>query len=554
MKKIRNLAFVCAMVLTAAFLMPACKKAEPKKDIVIIFTNDIHGGIDENVTLAGVAALKARALEKTENVLLVDCGDAVQGNALGTVSSGLAIVEAMNAVGYDFCAVGNHEFDYKMDGLKKILDMANATYLNCNIVYSGSVENALEKTKPYEIVDFQGTKVALIGISTPSSISTSTPKNFRENDENVYSFYAGSETKDLWGKVQETVDEVRAKGADYVIVLGHLGEEEEAAPYRSVDLIENTTGIDVVLDGHSHSKFVTYGMKNKDGKEVLWAQTGTKLESVGQLVISPTGMITVGEVSDVKNSDEKARNEINEIISRYSEIMDQKVADLDFTLSIKDENGIRVVRSRETGIGNLCADAFCYVTGADIAYENGGAVRASLEKGEISFRNIFDVLPFGNEICMVEITGQQLADVLEYFYRNVQSEYAEDGKAVGEEGSFGLFANLKCTIHTSVETSIEVDADDMLVSVGDRRRVSDIMVKENGEYVPLDPDKVYTLAASDYMVKSGGDGMGVYLKDLNILLDSIMTDYQALYNYITIGLRGDLSQYQNTEGRITVTD
>ncbi len=149
------------------------------------------------------------------------------------------------------------------------------------------------------------------------------------------------------------------------------------------------------------------------------------------------------------------------------------------------------------------------------------------------------------------MTGQEILDYLEYVYSSTQSEYVKDGNAVGENGSFMQISGMKLTINTDIPTSIEVDESDNLISVGDTRRVSDVMVLKDGEYVPIDPEETYTVAALDYVIRNGGSGTTVILGDNQSTAEDIATDYQTLIEYLgTLG--GDTSKYSEPEGRITV--
>lgn len=204
----------------------------------------------------------------------------------------------MNEVGYDFASFGNHEFDYTLPQLQKLIDKAKYQYLCCNLTYTGKDGKGLTGYKAYEIKTYGDIKVAFVGIDTPESFTKSTPTYFQDANGNfVYSFAEGNKGADLYNKVQETVDAAKKDGATYVVALAHLGVDESSEPWRSTDLIANTTGIDAVLDGHSHSTIAMELVKNKDGKEIPLSSTGTKLVNIGKLTIS-NGVFTTELVSD----------------------------------------------------------------------------------------------------------------------------------------------------------------------------------------------------------------------------------------------------------------
>ena len=523
-----------------------------ENDIVILYTNDVHCGIEENLGYAGLVSYKESMLENTPYVTLIDCGDAVQGDFIGLTSKGSYVVDIMNEAGYDFAVLGNHEFDYGMEELEKLLGQATYSYLGCNLTYSGKSGNRLETVKPYEIVKYGRTKVAFIGVTTPESISSSTPTYFMEDGEYVYGFNGGDNGKQLYECVQGYVNECRKKGADYVVVLAHLGDGEEY-PYSSNALIKATEGIDVVLDGHAHSTLEGLVEKDKNGKAVLISSTGTKFANIGKLVIAADGTICTELISDYEKKDERIQRYIDVIQATYEEDLKEVVATSDVVLSGYTKDGIRLVRNRETTIGNFCADAYRYVAGADIALVNGGGVRADLPAGEITYEDIFAVHPFGNTLCMVEASGQEILDCLEMCYRVVLPEFSDGENAIGEDGGFQQVSGIKFKVDTSVEPSVVVDENDLFVSVNGERRIKDVCVlNENGEYEPIDVNAVYKVASHNYLLKECGSGCPMFADNV-FLMDEGMADYQVLITYMQEGLNGNIdNRYETTEERILI--
>lgn len=521
-------------------------------DIIVLFTNDVHCGINKDIGYAGLAAYKKNIQAKTPYTLLVDCGDSVQGDVIGTVSKGGYPAKIMKSVGYDLAVLGNHEFDYGMERLAELMELSGAEYLACNLDYSGKRENVIDGIKPYSIKEFGKTRIAFIGICTPESITSSTPSAFMdENGKFVYDFLGGDDGRKLYDKVQQTVDECREKNADYVIALAHLGTDESTAPFRSIDVAMNTTGIDVILDGHSHSVIPCQIVKNKNENDVLISSTGTKLNNIGQLVITQSGNITVGLISDYPSEDSDVSAYIQEIQGLFESDMERPVAKSYVELPIT-ENGIRVVRSRETGIGDLCADAFRAAADADIALINGGGIRADLPAGEITYGDILSVMPYGNSLCCVKASGQEILDALEAASSNVLHEISDGENTVGENGGFLQVSGLKYTIDTATASTVKLDENGMFISVGDKRRVKDVQVFANGEYTPIDPNKIYTVASHNYLIKEGGDGLNMFM-DNELMIDEGMLDNQVLIAYINDRLNGTIDDScGKTQGRITV--
>lgn len=551
-KKAILLALASGVLLLFIVLLIGSKRVSGK-DIIILYTNDVHCGIDTNIGYAGLTAYKESLEEKTPYVTLVDCGDAIQGEFIGLVSGGSYIVDIMNEVGYDFAVLGNHEFDYGMEQLKNLIAQSQAQYLACNITYTGERETALSEVKPYEMVEYGKTKIAFIGVSTPASVSSSTPAFFMEDGEYVYDFANDNNGKELYDCVQGYVDECRKKGADYCIVLSHLGDGELLSPFSSVDLAHATKGVDVILDAHAHSVIPCMIEKNIEGEDILISSTGTKLANIGQLVITSDGIITTGLISSYQQKDEETESFIQDIKAIYEDDLKEVVGESGTKLSGYSESGVRLVRNRETTIGNFCADAYRYVSGADIALVNGGGIRADFPEGNVTYADLFAVHPFGNTLCMVEATGQEILDCLEMCYRFVQAEAEEDGKAVGEDGAFQHVSGIKFTIDTSIETSVVTNEYDMFVSAEGKRRVKDVMILgEQGEYEPLEPNAIYTVASHNYLLKEGGSGCGMFA-DNTFIIDEGMVDYQILVNYITEELERNIgTKYAQIEGRILI--
>lgn len=553
MKQNKRLTTFLFIMAAALVLLSGCGSNKQKQeDIVILYTNDVHCAVDENIGYAGLAAYKKQMQEKTPYVTLVDCGDAIQGGAIGLVSQGEYPLQLMNRTGYDLAVLGNHEFDYGMERLTEVIEASKAQYLGCNIRYSGTGENALTAVKPYQIEAYGDTDVAFIGVCTPENITSSTPAYFMdEAGQFIYDFYGGDEEA-FYLQVQKTMDECRGKGADYVILLAHLGTDEDSAPFRSTDLIEHTKGVDAVLDAHSHSVIPCRIVMDQDGKEVPLSSTGTELAYIGQLTITPSGTITTGLIA-YPEKDEETATYIQEIQADFAEDMNRVVGQSQIPLSISSETGIRMVRSRETAIGDFCADAYRIVSDAEIAFVNGGGIRADLPKGDITCGDLINVHPYGNSLCVAKVSGQDILDALEMANRAVQAQYCNGENAVGENGGFLQVSGLTFTVDTSVPSAIVMDEKEMFVSCGDTRRVKDVMVlQKDGSFSPLDPNRTYTLASQNYLLKKGGDGLSMFMNK-PLTIDEGMMDYKILETYLHDHLGGMIgTEYETPQGRITI--
>ena len=545
----RLLSLVLAAAMLCALALPASAAEETGEGIVVLYTNDIHCTSDDGMSYASIASYKAQ-MEQTygaDNVTLVDNGDAIQGGVLGSMSNGSWIVDIMNQVGYDLAIPGNHEFDFKMDTFLDIVkNQAQYTYLSCNFVDA----QGTPVLDAYKMITYGDVDVAYVGISTPETLTKSAPAYFQnEKGEYIYGFCQGNDGKDLYKQVQATVDAARTAGADYVVAMAHLGEDAQSSPWMSTEVIANTTGIDVMLDGHSHTVEPSKTVKNADGKDVLLSQTGTKAESVGKLVIAPDGTMTtelvaLADVDTTSQAYNDAKTFIEGIQNEYKAKADEVVATSAVDLTINDPvTGQRAVRSAETNLGDLCADAYRTLLEADVAFVNGGGVRDNIAAGDITYGDIIAVHPFGNLACLVEVSGQQILDALEL--GSMQA-------GVSESGGFLQVSGLKYTIDTSIPSTVELDDAGNFVKVAGDRRVKDVQIldSETGAYTAIDPKATYTLASHNYMLKDGGDGYAMFgAANVKILKDEVMVDNEVLINYIKDELGGVVGeQYANPRG------
>lgn len=542
MKKLIALLLVLPMLFGCFAFAEGEEAAEApllENDLYVLFTSDVHCGAESGWTYVGVDYIRDKLISDGYNVLLVDNGDAVQGEPLGTMTSGEAIVDIMNAMQYDLATMGNHEFDYGMDRFMELAELAEYEYVSCNFNYKGRL-----CFKPYHIFEIDGAKVAFVGVNTPYTLTTSTPKYFMENDEFVFGFFQDETGEGVYNAVQDAVDSARAEGADYVIVMGHLGNEEMCAPYTYADIISNTTGIDALLDGHSHD-LESVKMLDKDGAEVLRQGCGTKLEGIGYLKISTDGSMETGVwkwENDISLPELLGiTTEINEAISEASDALNDALGEVVATsivdLSVKDaETGNRIVRNQETAIGDLCADAYLFNSGADIAFVNGGGIRTDINAGDITRNDVLKVHPFGNMLCVCEATGQEILDALELSV----------SAWPGEFGGWLCPAGFTFEIHTYIESTVEKDENGMFTGVSGERRVRNVMVGDE----PLDPDKTYTVASHDYKLKNMGDGYTMFTDNV-FTQDCVKLDNQVLIDYITEGLGGQIGEdYAEPQGRI----
>ena len=505
-----------------SLLLIACKREEIPvldKSIVILSDNDVHCAIDGYARLAGL--YDAIAVSDTAWVASVSSGDYLQGGNAGALSRGQYIVDVMKEVGYDAVTLGNHEFDYGMDRMQELVPKIGAPILCANLFKYGSSEPCFAS---YTIKEYGTRSVAFIGVTTPESMVGESYSFYDSDGNQLYDL----RTDDVCNLVQAAVNEARGRGADYVIVLSHLGEEQPALGITSHQLIAATRGIDAVLDGHSHSVIQRDDVANLDGKLVPVSQTGTQFANVGKLVISPDGSISTSliPIEDIHYERTSVRTVIDKVYQDLDQVTARKIAYSDFDLIMRDAEGNRLIRRSETNLGDLLTDAVRYALQAQIGLFNGGGFRSGISAGTITYGDVSNAQPFDDHLAKFEATGE---DILSMLVRCTSS-------LPSEEGQFPQVSGLRYTIHQQSDT------------------VSDVAVldEDSGNWVPLDPAGHYTIASSDYYARGGFYST---LKDCKQLFYSTGLVRDALSDYMEITLGGTIPAiYSQPQGRITIID
>ncbi len=509
-----------------------------EESIAILFENDVHCAVDG---YAKLGAMKKELATSFDHVGVVSSGDFIQGGTLGAISRGEYIVDIINKVGYDAIALGNHEFDYKLERLSELRTKLNAKVISCNFTKVGEDKSYFDS---YNIVSYGDIQIAYIGITTPETMTSSSPAQFKnDKGELIYTFNEAN----LSEIVQKNIDAAKKEGADYVIALSHIGYSETGEYTDITDIIENTDGFDAVLDGHSHTVIEKKIIKDKSGDDVVLSSTGTKFEYIGKLTLVDGKIDTaLQKVEEYEKTDAEVKACIDEINENYAQLGERKIANSTVDLITHDKDGNRLVRSAETNLGNLCADAFYNVMGVDVAYVNGGGLRAEIKAGEITFNDIYSVFPFNNQMVTAEVNGQIILDMLELAMINYPKE----------DGSFSHVAGMRFSVNKSIPSSVKLDENGFFVKVEGERRVYDVEIldKKTGEYKPLALDGKYTIAAVNYFLIEFGGGMSM-LKDAKILNNEGTLDVEVLEKYIVENLGGVIGEkYATVENRITFTE
>ena len=529
------LALALSLALLLSLAVPVCAAettTSTTKDltghIVILHTNDVHGGI---AGYAKLAAVKESYTASGAYTLLVDAGDYIQGDPTVSASQGKTAIELMNSTGYDAATVGNHEFDYGYANLKTISAQANFPILAANVQYNGAT--AFDSHTIFTAAN--GKKIGVFGLETPETATKAHPAKIQG-----VTFVGG---QDMMKLAQTEVDTLKAAGCDYVICLGHLGIDAESTGNRSIDVLNAVTGIDVFIDGHSHStldqiKAATNGT-GKVGNAYL-TSTGTKLANVGVVDIAPDGTITTSNVPldtlTAENADTAA------VIQRIQQQIDADYGAV-FAQSEVQLNGEKAqVRTGETNLGDLITDAMLWQAGTlgekvDAAISNGGGIRASLSVGGLTKKDINTVLPFGNTLYLVKLTGAQLLEALE----------ASTCSLPESIGAFPQVSGIEYTVNTGAKFSSTENYPGS--TYGKPNAVNRVTIQSVGG-AAFDPAETYTIVTNDFL-GAGGDTYYTFKSspvgyDTGVPLDEVLMDY------ITAQCKGTITKaaYGQTAGRI----
>ena len=494
----------------------------------IMFTNDIHGGIDRYPATfmnpdfppilggGGSAATYIKGVRKlsiagSRNNLLIDAGDFFQGHPIGTMSEGRAVITYMNMIGYDFMAIGNHEFDLGEDVLIKTLEMAEFPILSCNIVKKGTNE-LVDYAEPYKIIEKLGLRIGVIGLTTTDTEQMSFPDNIKNVD-----FLPAKE------QVQKYVNIVREKNVDLVILIAHMGlpydpqpaydvrysnpdeeKEERRWGYDAQEIAHEVEGIDILFGGHMHKGFAKpwedpethtlvfqgYAYGSNVGHVTIKIDKATKtISGYESPAINEGVLVTMFEDEFIPD----------EVIGDTILVM-QKIAEVGMD-EIIGEAGMNITKfgmGTQNLIGNLVCEAMLDYTDADFAFMNLGGIRDELLSGPISYRNVFNVMPFDNQIALIEVDGRFLKEIIET-------------RVSGSRHGLRT-AGIKVVINRKRENF---------------NRISKLYI--GGE--PWQADKIYKIATSDFLLQ-GNAGLALLTK----VPESQITRYEQ-------GLRDVIVEY-----------
>ena len=537
-------------------LIEEFEEEELSDDIIILHTNDVHCGLLDNIGYDGLMLYKKELQKKYKYVLTVDIGDHIQGDTIGVLSKGLDIIDIMNKIGYDVATIGNHEFDFGLESLEKCYKALNCGYISANYCYRKNKTSIY----PQYMIKKVGTKnIGFIGILTPTTLAkTYLSRIVDENGQMVYDFLTENEGQELYDTIQKYINEVKSKGADYIIILSHLGNDvDNLKQYAISTLINHISGVNAVLDGHTHQVY-NINSTDKENNEVPIIQVGTKLSNLGILKIT-NGTIKseiiseipkpdkVKDAIEVKRSNNKKRwvdkdmNEyINNIIDSHSDELNEVIGKLNFDLIINldpNDQHKQISRSEESTLGDLITDAIRVAGEGNMSIMSAGSIRTDLKKGNITYKNILDILPFSNNIIVKEVLGQDILDALEYGVRFLPEKSPK----------FPQVSGISFKVDITFESTIEVDDNDMFVKVKGDRRVYDAKIGKK----KINPKEKYRISFDNY-IGAGGDGYSMF-RNYEETFNTLKTDNEAFISYIKEDLKGIVpDNYKSTQGRIII--
>lgn len=506
------LSLLSALLLTA--FMPQAGHADtPYKNIVILYENDVHCAIDGYAKMAGLRD----AISDTAYVAVVSAGDYLQGGNVGAISRGSYIVDIMRHIHYDALTLGNHEFDYGVPQQTELMLPFNAPVLCVNLFD----KDGKRVYAPYIIKEYGDRKVAFIGVVTGET-EKSEAYAFHTDGKQTYSL----RTPQIVALVQQAVDEVRAKGADYVILLSHVGEDPIEGYPTSHDVAAATSGIDVVLDGHTHHVIPCDTVLNRNGKPVYITQTGYQFANVGKLVLMRNGHISLDLIptKQITYTNAEVARVTDSVRALAAAVTGKVVFHSDYKLVAENEKGEYEVRLAETNAGDLLADALRHYVDAELGFANGGCIRNDIAAGEVTYAQIIDMLPYENHLVKIEATGAQILEML----RQCTSDLP------AESGDFPQASGIRYTIHVADHTVTDVE-----------------VLQADGSYKPIDPAATYTIGTMDYCAFNGG--FHNVFANCKVLLSSLSYYRDALAPYIDEVHKGTLPDvYAQPQGRISI--
>lgn len=531
-KSSKILSLVISLILVLAVVIPvtdASAAETPKESIVIIHTNDVHGAIDG---YAKVAQLKKDAEASGAYVLLMDAGDFLQGSVMVSDSKGASAIELMNAAGYDVVTMGNHEFDYGFDVLEKNIDNLDSEFVVATVKRDG--QELFSTHTVFTSPD--GTKIGVFGLNTPETKAKSNP--------DLVEGYDFADEDELIVIAQTQVEELKEEGCDIIVALAHLGIDASSNGHRSVDVLNAVDGIDILIDGHSHSTLDDIdALEENITSTACLTSTGTKLANIGYITIDKKGASFDIQASLIPTEGLEEDPDVAALAQKINADLDAKYGKV-FAKSKVELDGVKEhVRAGETNLGDLITDAMvwkCQNEGlkADAALINSGSIRASIPTGKATKKDILNVLPFSNTLFLISVKGSELLEALE----------SSMCIAPDVAGAYPQISGIELDLDVTQEFDMgEPYGDSAYCRPASIKRVKIKSVAGK----PFDPDAVYSIAVNDFMA-SGGDAYYV-LSNAELKYDLGFDLAETVIEYVRTELGGVIrKEYAKSAERVHV--
>lgn len=485
------------------------KKLLPKEDLsfTILHVNDTHGRIKpgkyDGMGYARLETIAEEYRDKSDNVILLDGGDTFHGTVFAGLSKGKSVVDIMNKMNYVAMVPGNHDFNYGLDRLEELEKLMNFSVISSNVKYKSNGEEAF---KPYIIKELpNGLKIGIFGLSTPETAFKTNPNNVE-----AINFTNPSEA------AREAVKELKDKGVHYIIALSHLGIDEDSY-YTSYRVASEVSGIDMIVDGHSHSTLE----KGEQIGETLIVQAGYYDKNMGKVDVTihkdgkidaSASLITKDYAMENVKEDEAIKKAIAVVDAQNEVITSVVIGESDTYLDGVREN----VRSKETNLSDLITESLLDISKADVVIINGGSIRSSISEGTVTRGDIVSVLPFGNYGVVIEVTGRDIKNALENGIQSYPSP----------KGAFPQVAGIRFEFNPKSEIG---------------NKVTKLTLADG---TPLEMDATYKLGTSDFMT-AGGDGYTMFAGK------KIITEYESFEEILSRYIKEKGITTKKTDGRIT---
>ena len=477
-------------------------------EIVIAHTNDVHGRVNDDswagtIGMASIKNIMDALKAQHSNTYLIAAGDMFHGTTFATLEEGASMVEVMNQVGYDLMVPGNHDFNYGQDRLLELEDMADFPLITANVQYAADDTDFMN---PYVIQEFDGVRVGFFGITTPET-------TYKTHPDNVI----GLNFLDPITQATAMVAELEGM-VDVIILVAHVGLDTNTE-ITTEDIATAVPGIDVIIDGHSHT-VLPDGMMVGD---TLIVSAGEYMNNLGVFTLTvEAGMVTGYDVLLIDADMIEELNygydmQVQEFIDEIEDAQDVILSEVVGQTAVELVGVRGFVRTGETNLGNIIADSMMIVTDADVAITNGGGIRSSIEAGDVTLGDIITVLPFGNIIVTIELTGQEIIDSLEHG----TSAYPD------AEGMFPHVGGMTFDIN---------------VNAAEGSRIENLMI----DGVAVDLTATYLVATNDFMA-AGGDGYTIFATKERV--GEFKGLHEALTDMFTVGV--DIAM--PTMGRVNPT-